>query len=48
MKQLKILQLLYGPNKKCFSANSFIAKVLNYIFMEHNAKSVIKPENAIL
>ena len=26
----------------------FIAKVLNYIFMEHNAKSVIKPENAIL
>ena len=42
-EQLKKLQLLYAPNKIFFSA-----KALHYIFMEHNAKSFLKPENAIL
>ena len=45
---IKKITTFVCPNKNYFSANSFIAKALNYIFMKHNAKSVIKPENAIL
>ena len=46
--KIKKITIFVCPNKKCFDANSFVAKALDYTFMEHNAKSFIKPENAIL
>ena len=41
-KNKKITTFVY-PKNECFSV-----KALNYIFMEHNAKPVIEPVNAIL